>query len=400
MKRVAYLTGNYPRASHTFIEREVAALRALGHTVETCSIRRTPASDLSGPDQEAEQDRTWHVIEAASSPARLMAAHWHYLRRHPRRWTRALRLAVSTSADGPRAMLWQIFYFLEAAVLARHLEQSGVEHLHNHLASQSCNVALLTSALSGIPYSFTIHGPDTFFEAPRWHLGTKARHAAFVACISHFARSQLMCFAAPEDWDKLHIVHCGITPEAYRGGEFRGTRLLFVGRLVGVKGPRLLLEALARLSADHPEATLTYLGDGPDRAALEAKARADGLADRVRFLGFQPPAAVADALAEADVFCLPSFAEGVPVVLMEAMAAERAVVTSRIAGIPELIEDGVTGRLVPPGDLAALSDALSRCLGDPDGARAMGTAARRKVAAEFNVTTEAAKLSRLIEAAS
>ncbi|QFS84586.1 Alpha-D-kanosaminyltransferase [Roseivivax sp. THAF40] len=397
MKRVAYLTGHYPRASHTFIEREVAALRAQGHAVETCSIRRTPASDLSGPDQVAEQSRTWHVIEHAKSPARLIGAQLHYLRRAPHLWAGALKLALSTSADGPRALLWQIFYFLEAAVLARHLEEQGVEHLHNHLASQSCNVALLASALSGIPFSFTIHGPDTFFEAPRWHLGTKARHAAFVACISHFARSQLMCFAAPADWDKLRIVHCGVTPEAYRAETFRGTRLLFVGRLVGVKGPRLLLDALVRLSAQHPEVTLTYIGDGPDRAALEAKARSEGLEDRVRFLGFQPPAAVADALADADVFCLPSFAEGVPVVLMEAMAAERAVVTSRIAGIPELIEDGVTGRLVPPGDLDALTDALSDCLSDPDRSRAMGQAARRKVAAEFNVAQEAAKLSRLIE---
>ncbi|MHA6326933.1 glycosyltransferase [Roseivivax sp. CAU 1753] len=398
MKRVAYLTGHYPRASHTFIEREVAGLRALGHDVRTCSIRRTAASDLSGPDQSAEQDRTWHVIEAARSPARLIGAHLHYLRRAPKRWVRALGLALRTSADGPRAMLWQVFYFLEAAVLARHLEDQGVAHLHNHLASQSCNVALLTSALSGIPYSFTIHGPDTFFEAPRWHLGTKARHAAFVACISHFARSQLMCFADPADWDKLRIVHCGITPEEYRSGAFQGTRLLFVGRLVGVKGPRLLLDALLRLSTAHPDATLTYVGDGPDRAALEARVQAAGLGDRVRFLGFRPPSEVASALAEADVFCLPSFAEGVPVVLMEAMAAERVVVSTRIAGIPELIEDGVTGRLVPPGDLDALTQALSECLSDADASRNMGRAARAKVKHDFNVSIEAAKLSELIEA--
>ena len=306
MKRVAYLTGHYPRASHTFIEREIAELRALGHDVLTCSIRRTPASDLSGPEQRAEQAGTWHVIEAARRPWRLLAAHGHYLRRAPRRWAATLGLALRTGGAGPRALLWQVFYFLEAAVLARHLEDEGVEHLHNHLASQSCNVALLTSALSGIPYSFTIHGPDTFFEAPRWHLGTKARHAAFVACISHFARAQLMCFADAADWDKLKIVHCGVTPEAYGGGTFEGTRLLFVGRLVGVKGPRLLLEALVRLSDAHPDATLTYIGDGPDRAALQRQAKDAGLDARVRFLGFRPPAEVAEALRETDVFCLPS----------------------------------------------------------------------------------------------
>jgi glycosyltransferase involved in cell wall biosynthesis len=399
MKRVAYLTGHYPRVSHTFIEREVEGLRALGHEVQTCSIRRTARSELSGPAQEAEQARTWHVIEAAKRPATLLGAHWHYLRHHPRRWWQTLRLAVRTSADGPRALLWQLFYFLEAAVLARHLEREKVAHLHNHLASQSCNVAMLTSALSGIPYSFTIHGPDTFFEAPRWHLAEKTRRAAFVSCISHFARSQLMCFADPADWDKLKIVHCGVYPEAYTAPETEGARLLFVGRLVGVKGPRLLLRALTQLSGTHPDATLTYVGDGPDRVALETLARETGLAERVRFLGYQPPEKVAEALADADVFCLPSFAEGVPVVLMEAMAAGRAVVTSRIAGIPELIEDGVSGRLVPPGDLGALTDALEACLSDRDAARRMGEAARARVAAEFDARIEARKLSAHIEAA-
>ncbi|MHA7875715.1 glycosyltransferase [Roseivivax sp.] len=398
MKRIAYLTGHYPRASHTFIEREVAALRALGHEVLTCSVRRTPRSELSGPAQEAEQAKTWHLLEAARRPAELIGAHAHALRHHPRRWLRALRLALKTAPEGPRAHLRQLFYFAEAAVLARHLTTQGVAHLHNHLASQSLNVTMLAAELADLPYSYTIHGPDTFFEAPRWHLGTKTRHAAFVACISDFARSQLMCFTDPEDWPKLRIVHCGVIPEEYRGGAFAGRNLLFVGRIVGLKGPRLLLEALARLSEAHPEARLTYLGDGPDRAALEARVAALGLTDRVTFLGYQPPERVAEELARTDLLCLPSFAEGVPVVLMEAMAAERAVISTRIAGIPELIEDGVSGRLVPPGNLEALTEALGQMLSDPESARAMGRAARAKVEAEFDVRHSARQLSALFEA--
>ncbi|MDC0736827.1 glycosyltransferase family 4 protein [Cognatishimia sp. SS12] len=394
LSHIAYLTGEYPRATDTFIQREVAALRALGHDVSTCSIRRTGAAHLVGAEQRAEAARTFHVLEAAKKPLHLLRCHLTYLRRDPRRYGRAMALALRTAPGGLRALAYQLFYFAEAAVLADHLEAQGVTHLHNHIAKSSCTVAMLMSELSGIPFSFTLHGPDIFFAPDRWALGEKVARARFVACISHFCRSQAMSFSPPEAWEKLHIVHCGVDPDRYGGTPGAGgNKLLFVGRLAAVKGLPVLLQAMQAA----PDLTLDIIGDGPDRAALEAQAQGLGLSARVRFLGYKSQSEVAEALIENDIFVLPSFAEGVPVVLMEAMAAARPVVTTRIAGVPELVKDGASGLLVPPGDIAALTEALVRLASDPERQKAMGTEGRAKILAEFTLSQEAGWLSQLFE---
>ena len=398
LPKLAYLTGEYPRASDTFIQREVAALRALGHEVLTCSIRTTGAEHLVGPEQRAEHARTFKVLDACKSPLRLARAHLRWMA-SPGRYLSALRLAWQTAPKGLRGRLYNLIYFLEAGVLADELTRQGVTHLHNHIAKASCTVAMLANALSGLPYSFTIHGPDIFFEPHHWRIDAKAARARFVACISDFCRSQLMCFADPAHWERFHIVHCGIEPERYTTPPAHdGQHLLFVGRLAGVKGVPILLDAVAALRDRHPGLRLTLIGDGPERALLEAKARDLGLADTVSFVGYKSQAEVAQALAETDVFVLPSFAEGVPVVLMEAMAARVPVVTTRIAGVPELVEDGVSGLLVPPGDTGALCTALETVLADPDRRRAMGAAGHAKVTGDFHIRSEAAWLSHLLTA--
>jgi glycosyltransferase involved in cell wall biosynthesis len=394
LPRLAYLTGEYPRASDTFIQREVAALRALGHAVETCSIRTTGAEHLVGAEQRAEHAGTFKVLAACRDPRRLLRAHLRWLRR-PGRYLRALALAWRTAPKGLRGRLYNLIYFAEAGVLADHLAAQGVEHLHNHIAKASCTVAMLASALSGIPYSFTIHGPDIFFEPLHWRIDEKAARARFVACISQFCRSQLMCFTAPAHWPRLHIVHCGVDPARYRSATHQGQQLLFVGRLAAVKGVPLLLEAMAALAPRFPALRLSLIGDGPERAALEAQARALGLAERVAFHGYRSQTEVAEALPEADVFVLPSFAEGLPVVLMEALAAQVPVVTTQIAGVPELVQEGVSGRLVPPGDAAALAEAIAALLADPEARRRMGAAGRARVQEEFDMRREAARLSSL-----
>jgi len=255
---------------------------------------------------------------------------------------------------------------------------------------------MLMSEMSGIPYSFTLHGPDIFYEPYRWRLDEKIARARFVACISHFARSQAMAFSAPEHWNKLHIVHCGVDPARYDTQSPKAhAHLVFVGRLAGVKGVPVLLQALQGLIAEHPDLRLTLVGDGPERAALETLAQ--GLGDHVEFVGYQSQDAVAALLSEATLHVLPSFAEGVPVVLMEAMAARVPVVTTRIAGVPELVEDGVSGLLVPPGDADALRVALGRLLTDADLCRAMGEAGRVRVRTEFASDTEAAWLAALFQ---
>ena len=392
LPKLAYLTGEYPRASDTFIQREVAALRDLGHDVLTCSIRTTGAEHLVGPEQRTEHAATFKALDAAKSPLTLIKAHLRWMRR-PGRYLSALKLAWDTAPKGLKGRAYNLIYFAEAAVLAAYLADNGVEHLHNHIAKASCTVAMLASALSGIPYSFTIHGPDIFFEPHHWRIDEKARRAAFVACISDFCRSQLMCFADARDWPRLHIVHCGVDPDRYTAAPHDGRHLLFVGRLAAVKGVRVLLDALAGM--DHADWRLTLIGDGPERAGLEAQAQALNLSDRITFAGYRSQDAVAQALSRADLFVLPSFAEGVPVVLMEAMAAGVPVVTTQIAGIPELVAQGDSGLLVPPGNAQALQDAIGTLLADPVRRKAMGETGRARVAAEFNIRTEAARLSSL-----
>ncbi|QBF31974.1 glycosyltransferase family 4 protein [Thalassococcus sp. S3] len=394
--RVAYLTGEYPRATDTFIQREVAALRAEGLEILTCSVRTTGAEHHVGPEQVAEAAQTFKLLDTAKAPLTLLRAHIRALR-SPRRYGGALKLAVQTAPPGLRNLLYQLFYFAEAAVLADHLERQGVSHLHNHIAKSSCTVAMLTSALSGIPYSFTLHGPDIFFAPEHWRLDRKIETARFVSCISDFCRSQAMAFSDAALWDKLHIVHCGIEPERYGTQEERSERptLLFVGRLAAVKGAPVLLEAFTEVREQVPDCQLVLIGDGPDRTALEARAADMGLRDGVVFAGYKSQAEVAEALEKADVFVLPSFAEGVPVVLMEAMAAEVPVVTTRIAGVPELVENGVTGLLVPPGPSKPLAAALIQLLAHPDLRRKMGAAGRAKVVAEFDSRVEARKLAAL-----
>ena len=389
---IAFLTGEYPRATDTFIQREVAALRHHGLTIRTCSIRRTGPEHLVGPEQKAEAEGTFHVLEATSRTLTLLKAHLAALR-HPLRYVQGLRLAWETAPKGVKGRLYNLIYFAEAVVLAEWMAKNGVTHLHNHIAKSSCTVAMLASAISGIPYSFTLHGPDIFFEPYHWRLDAKIARARFVACISEFCRSQAMLFSASEHWDKLHIVHCGVDPARYeRSRATSGRELLFVGRLAAVKGLPVLLEAMRRLP-DLDGLRLTVIGDGPDRKALEAQAA--GLP--VRFLGYRSQDEVADALAEADAFVLASFAEGLPVVLMEALAARLPVIAPQIAGIPELVQEGVTGALVPPGDVASLAAAIRRVFADGAEARRMGENGRKRVAQDFNSVTEAAKLMRLLE---
>ncbi len=397
--KIAYLTGEYPRATDTFIQREVAALRGHGLEVATCSIRQTGPEHLVGPEQKSEAAGTFYALKAARNPLRLMRDHLMALTRSPARYARALALAWRVSAPGLRARLYQLIYFAEAAVLTEHLRREAVVHLHNHIATASCTVAMLASEMSGIPYSFTLHGPDIFFEPHRWRLDEKIARARFVACISDFCRAQAMVFSAPPHWPKLHVVHCGIDPAQYAADENReaGARLLFVGRLAAVKGLPVLFEAMQRLLPEHPDMHLTLIGDGPERPALEQDAAARDLTKATLFAGYKSQSDVAQALREADIFVLPSFAEGVPVVLMEAMAAGKPVITTRIAGVPELVEHGRSGLLVAPGDATGLADAIATLLADATLRVRMGENGRATVRDAFNIDRESRWLADLFE---
>jgi glycosyltransferase involved in cell wall biosynthesis len=395
------MTGEYLRLSpFVFIHREVDALRRQGFHVETFSIRGL-GDDAEAVNEAQRHERETTFLILPPAVGRLLGAHARLLANAPGRWWRALRLAWTTRPPGWAAGLRQLAYFAEAGIVADRMRERGLVHLHNHFASSSGTVAMLAAELGDFTFSISEHGPDIFFAPHWWRLDAKFSRALFVACISHFCRSQVLIWTPVEHWDRVHIVHCGVDPTEFlvRQHQGPGRRLLFTGRLAAVKGLPILLEALARLAAQHPQLELALAGDGPDRAALEAQAARLGVADRVRFLGYRSSEQVRALLQDTDVFVLPSFAEGVPVVLMEAMASGVPVVATRVAGVTELVEDGVSGFVVPPGDVGALVASIASLLADPALRARFGSSGRRTVEREFDVRAEAAWLGEILSSA-
>jgi glycosyltransferase involved in cell wall biosynthesis len=405
--RIAYLASHYPAVSHTFIQREVAELRAQGVAVDTFAIRRARPDAVLSKADGAEARATYALLPAR--PHHLVAAHLRAFIRHARGYRATLAQALRLRPPGARGALWQVFYFGEAVLLWDRCRRRGIDHVHAHFANVGSDVALLATHLgreagSGPrTWSFTMHGSTEFYDVPGFGLAEKARRAAFVACISDFTRSQLMLFLDEEHWDRLALVRCGVDPGLFRPEEGRPAendgapvRVLTVGRLVGGKGFALLLDALARLVGRGRDVTLTVVGDGRSRERLHAQADALGIADRVEWVGALGQDEIRDRYASADVFCLPSFAEGVPVVLMEAMAMEVPVVATRIAGIPELVTDGQSGLLVAPARADELTDALDRLVEDAQLRARLGRAGREAVVSGYDLSRWTGALGKLL----
>jgi glycosyltransferase involved in cell wall biosynthesis len=389
--RCAYLVSRYPAVTHTFILGEVRGMRAAGVEVDTASVRRQQPEEVLSPADEREF-RTTHALLPTTS-GRLVTDHARALRRSPRAWLRTLAAALRMNVRGARGALWQVFYFAEALLLWAWMDRRGLRHVHVHFANPAADVAMLAVRFGNAAgpehwsWSLTVHGP-TELEDPRGHkLGLKARDAVLVVCTSQFARAAV-ARAAGGAADNLRVVHCGIDVQAFspnaRAKRLEGPlELMNVAAMSARKGQALLLDALADLRAQAVDVRLTIVGDGPERGALEAQARALGVADRVAFEGAVAHQRIASYLHRADVFCLPSYAEGVPTVLMEAMASGLAVVATRVYGIPELVEDGRSGLLVPPGDAGALAEAIARLAENAEMRAALGAAARDRVTSTF-----------------
>jgi glycosyltransferase involved in cell wall biosynthesis len=389
-RRLAYLTGTYPRATDTFIQREVATLRALGYHIQTFSVRKSPETEIVGTETAAERAATIYLLP----PAKLFTAHLAQLLSSPRRYLAALMLAARQRPPGLRATARQIAYFAEAGMLARLMKVHSLSHLHNHFADSSCSVAAIAAEMGGFTFSFTMHGPAEFLEPRFWWIDEKIRRALFVNCISHFCRSQAMLSSTVDCWDKLRIVHCGVDPRLFelKRHTGSGSRLLFVGRLVAAKGLPVLLNAIAQIE----DAILDIAGDGPDRQLLTERARSLGISSRVRFHGYLSQPQIRELLGHTDIFVLSSFAEGVPVVLMEAMAAGVPVVATQIAGIPELVQHEKSGLLVLPGDAISTASAIRRLLENPELRNRYAEAARRQIEQEFDVNSETSWLATIL----
>jgi colanic acid/amylovoran biosynthesis glycosyltransferase len=384
---IAYLVSQYPAASHTFIRREIDALRRRGLDVKTFSIRPPGPHERAHPRDEEAFRSTWYLL-----PPRLfevLVCHALGFLRRPRRYVTTLFAALRHRVPGARAFFYGLLYFGEAIVLARELERVKARHLHNHFANPAANVGFLASRFLELGWSVTLHGLSDFDYPSRLLLPEKARVARFIACVSHFGRAQGYRLVAPKFWPKLVLVRCGLDlslfPEQKVRDASRPVRVITVGRLAPEKGQLGLIDAFSEVVQGGSSAELHIVGDGPLRNELEQRIADRGLVGRCVLRGYKPEREVLDEIAQADVFVLSSFMEGLPVVLMEALALGLGVVAPCVAGIPELVEHEHSGLLFPAGDWQSLARNLARLIGDEELRRRLGAAGRSRVELEFDV---------------
>lgn len=397
--RIAYLVNQYPAVSHSFIRREIRALEQLGFEVMRISIRGWDRP-LADEEDRAERKRTRYVLRDLIVTLLFAVARMALVR--PVRLLQAMRLTWRMSRISKRPFYVDCAYLVEACRIEPWLRTADIKHLHAHFGTNSAAVAMLVHELGGPPWSFTVHGSTEFDSVAFMNLNEKTRQSAFAVTVCSYGRSQLYRFVDYRYWPKIKIVHCGLEPAFYAGPdkEPQPQRLVCVGRLSAEKGQLLLVEAAARLLADNTEFELVLVGDGEMRAEIEALIGRHGLRNRVRITGWLSSAAVHDEIQAARALVLPSSNEGLPVVLMEAMALRRPVIATYVAGIPELVQPSQHGWLVPAGDVVALADAMQACLAAPaDEIARMGEAARQRVLERHDVNTEARKLQKLFREA-
>jgi glycosyltransferase involved in cell wall biosynthesis len=405
--RIGYLVSRYPSVSHTFVLQEVQAMRRAGVPVDTFSVRAAEPADLLAARDQEEAASTWAIRPVAVRT--VLAAHLLTAVTAPRAWSATLASAVRQGPPGVRARAWRVLYFAQAVLLWRECRRRGISHLHAHLANVAADLASITVALGrraepGRPWSwsFTMHGPTEFFDVGHYSLAAKVASAQLVIAISDFARSQLMAICDEADWAKITVVHMGADLRRWAGiatppRESSTLRLLSVGRLDAVKGQAVLLEAVAIARREGLDCSLTLVGEGPARPTIERKLRQLDLTGVVDVAGAVGHDGLAAYYANADVFCMASFAEGIPVVLMEAMAAGLPVVATQVNGIPELVEDGATGLLVPPARPDLLARALHR-LGDTSLRRSLARAGQERVERDFDADRCGAQVAALLQA--
>ena len=394
--RIAYLVNVYPMTSLTFVRREIQALEGMGFEVLRFSIR-PPEKDLPEAADREEATRTRCLLRAGAGTYALAMGSLIFSR--PLAFLRALGAAIRLGRRSQRGLLVHLAYLAEACVLYRWLVPARVQHVHAHFATNPTAVALLCHELGGPRFSFTVHGPHEFDMPEFIGLRKKIERAAFVVAISSYGRSQLCRWARHEDWVKIQVVHCGL-PREILGAPLVEVPdngcLVCVARLGEQKGHLLLIEAASQLAAQDVPFEILLVGDGPMRGPIEELIRRHGLEQRIRLCGMMGGEEVARVIRSARALVLPSFAEGLPVVIMEALALGRPVVTTAIAGTPELVQPNVNGWLVPAGSVDALREALREVLRAPvERLSQMGRSGAELVAREHDVVKEAQRLAAL-----
>ena len=397
--RIAYFINQYPKVSHSFIRREILALERNGFEVQRIALRGWD-DGLVDEEDLRERERTRYVLQDGLKG--LVVPVLQALLNRPSRFFAALVLALRMGRRADRAWPYHLVYLAEACRLLPWLRGFGASHVHAHFGTNSAEVVMLAQALGGPAYSFTVHGPEEFDKPQFIHLGEKVRRAAFVVAISSYGRSQLFRWVDHAHWPKVQVVHCGlerafhdVPPVAMPAAP----RLVCVGRLCEQKGQLLLMQAANLLAEQGQAFEIVLAGDGEMRAEIEALIERYGLQGRVRITGWISSEQVRAEILAARALVLPSFAEGLPVVIMEAMALRRPVLTTYVAGIPELVRQGENGWLFPAGAVEELTAALADCLAQPpEVLQRMGEAAYSRVLERHAIDTEAAKLAELFRA--
>lgn len=397
--KVAYLVNQYPKVSHTFVRREILALEELGIDVSRYTVRRVNEV-LKDPADEREAERTRVIL--GEGVKGLLKGVAKTAIKHPIKFARAAARAVKMGVGSDRGVVLHGAYFAEACVLREWLEQEGVDHVHAHFGTNSTTVALLVRELGGPTYSFTVHGPEEFDKPGALSLGDKIHESKFVAGVSSFGRSQLYRQVGAGDWSKVQVVRCGVD-DGYLAADApppsTGPRLVCVGRLCEQKGQVLLVEAVARVAKAGIPVELVLVGDGEMRKDIEQVIAREGIEKNVRITGWASGEVVRNELLAARALVLPSFAEGLPVAIMEALALGRPVLSTYIAGIPELVEPGQSGWLVPAGSIEALERALREVLAaSPEELARLGNEGRRRVRAQHDIRVSARALAKLFGA--
>ena len=366
--------------------REVRKLRTLDFEICTASINCPARSyvDLS-TEERREILQTFYV--KGSSLTRALRTHIQIFLKSPSSYLRGLAFAFKIGLR--RGLLYPLLYFTEALLVGSWMKSQDLAHLHVHLANAAASVALIVRQVFDTDVSMTVHGPDEFYDVDGQLLRQKIADSAFLICISQFTRSQLMSISAPHDWCKLELVRCGVDcaqfqplPRRSRSSCFE---LLCVARLVPIKGHLVLLAALSNLARKGKNFQLRLVGDGPLREQLRRKAEHLGLGPLILFEGNVPQSRVRTLCETADAFVLPSFAEGVPIALMEAMAMELPCIATFVGGIPELIRHEVDGILVMPSDKQGLALSIERLISDPELCRRLGASGRSRIIEHYNL---------------
>jgi colanic acid/amylovoran biosynthesis glycosyltransferase len=395
---IAYLVNQYPKVSHSFVRREVVAVETCGMKVARFSIRSCESELVDGADK-LEQELTKVILGVGVKG--LVLALLRVALTKPAKFLEALQLTFKVGWHSDRGIILHLAYLAEACVLLNLFAEQGIAHVHAHFGTNSTTVAMLCRVLGGPTYSFTVHGPEEFDKATLLALEEKIKRSHFVAAVSSFGKSQIFRWCDRTFWSKIHVIHCGVDAAflAHPHVPIPATpRLVCIGRLSEQKGHLLLLEAANLLAVEGLDFKLVFVGDGPLRSDIEKQIAQFNLQKHIEITGWASSDQVREQLLASRAMVLPSFAEGLPVVIMEALALNRPVISTYVAGIPELVEPGVCGWLVPPGSAETLAIAMRAALEAPlEQLEEMGRAGAERVAQQHNVDLEAKKLVALFE---